>query len=85
MRIPPLWRLLDGLAENDWTDAVDMDGAQVAVAQYTPDWWPTATRLLIRRVRLDWRSALLGRNIGPHPGGSARGVLALGRWRSGDE
>ena len=32
-----------------------------------------------------WRSALLGRNIGPHPGGSARGVLALGRWRSGDE
>ncbi len=34
---------------------------------------------------LIWRSALLGRNIGPHPGGSARGVLALGRWRSGDE
>ena len=53
MRIAPLWRLLDGIAENDWTDAVDMDGAQVAVAQYTPDWWPTATRLLIRRVRLD--------------------------------
>jgi len=52
-RIAPLWRLLDGLAENDWADAVDMDGAQVAVAEYTPDWWPTATRLLIRRVRLD--------------------------------
>ena len=52
-RIAPLWRLLDGIAEDDWTDAVDMDGAQVAVAQYTPDWWPTATRLLIRRVRLD--------------------------------
>jgi hypothetical protein len=30
-----------------------MDGAQVAVASYCPDWWPTATRLLIRRVRLD--------------------------------
>ena len=30
-----------------------MDGAQVAVADYCPDWWPTATRLLIRRVRLD--------------------------------
>jgi hypothetical protein len=53
LRIAPLWRLLDGIAENDWTDAVDMDGAQVTVAQYTPDWWPTATRLLIRRVRLD--------------------------------
>ena len=52
-RIAPLWRLLDGLAENDWADAVDMDGAQVAVAEYTPDWWPAATRLLIRRVRLD--------------------------------
>ncbi len=51
-RIAPLWRLLDGLAETDWTDATDMDGAQVAVADYRPDWWPTATRLLIRRVRL---------------------------------
>jgi hypothetical protein len=29
-----------------------MDGAQVAVAQYCPDWWPAATQLLIRRVRL---------------------------------
>jgi hypothetical protein len=52
-RIAPLWRLLDGVADNDWTDALDMDGAQVAVASYCPDWWPAATRLLIRRVRLD--------------------------------
>jgi hypothetical protein len=52
-RIAPLWRILDGLAEAAWTDAVDMTGAQVAVAAYCPDWWPTATRLLIRRVRLD--------------------------------
>jgi hypothetical protein len=51
-RIAPLWRILDGVAESDWTDAIDMDGAQVAVAQYCPDWWPAATRLLIRRVRL---------------------------------
>ena len=48
-RIAPLWRLLDGVAEDAWTDAVDMDGAQVAVAEYCPDWWPAATRLLIRR------------------------------------
>jgi Transposase DDE domain group 1 len=48
-----LWRLLDGLTETDWTDAVDMSGAQVAVADYCPNWWPAATRLLIRRVRLD--------------------------------
>jgi hypothetical protein len=52
-RIAPLWRILDGVAETDWTDAVDMTGAQVAVAEYCPDWWPAATRLLIRRVRLD--------------------------------
>jgi hypothetical protein len=30
-----------------------MDGAQVAVADYRPDWWPANTTLLIRRVRLD--------------------------------
>jgi hypothetical protein len=51
-RIAPLWRILAGVAEGDWTDAIDMDGAQVAVADYCPDWWPAATRLLIRRVRL---------------------------------
>ena len=51
-RIAPLWRILDGLREADWTDAIDMPGAQVAVAEYHPDWWPAATQLLIRRVRL---------------------------------
>ena len=52
-RIAPLWRLLAGLAEKDWHDAIDMDGAQVTVAEYCPDWWPADTRLLIRRVLLD--------------------------------
>jgi hypothetical protein len=28
-RIAPLWRLLDGLGEDDWTDAIDMPAAQV--------------------------------------------------------
>ncbi|MDQ4033363.1 MAG: hypothetical protein M3332_14335 [Actinomycetota bacterium] len=51
-RIAPLWRILASIAEGDWTDATDMDQAQVAVAEYCPDWWPAATRLLIRRVRL---------------------------------
>jgi hypothetical protein len=51
-RIAPLWRILAGVAEDDWIDAIDRDGAQVAVARYCPDWWPSATRLLIRRVRL---------------------------------
>src|SRR4029079_15440917 len=52
-RIAPLWRIHDGVAETDWTDAIDMTNAQVTVAEYCPDWWPAATRLLIRRVRLD--------------------------------
>ena len=52
-RIAPLWRLLDGIAGDDWHDAIEMDGAQVAVAQYCPDWWPADTRLLVRRVLLD--------------------------------
>jgi hypothetical protein len=52
-RIAPLWRILDGVADDAWTDAIDMTNAQVAVAEYCPDWWPAATRLLIRRVRLD--------------------------------
>ncbi len=52
-RIAPLWRLLSGIDEADWADAIDMDGAQVAVADYRPADWPAGTRLLIRRVRLD--------------------------------
>jgi hypothetical protein len=52
-RIAPLWRLLGGIAETDWAEAIDMDGAQVAVCDYRPDWWPARTRVLIRRVRLD--------------------------------
>ncbi len=52
-RIAPLWRLLAGIAEDAWHDAIEMDGAQVVVAEYCPDWWPADTRLLIRRVQLD--------------------------------
>lgn len=52
-RIAPLWRLLSGIAEDDWATAIDMDRAQVAVADYRPAEWPAGTRLLIRRVRLD--------------------------------
>ena len=52
-RIAPMWRLLSGLSEQDWTDAIDMDTAQVAVASYRPAWWPAKTEILIRRVKLD--------------------------------
>jgi hypothetical protein len=52
-RTAPLWRILDGVPADGWTDAIDMTAAQVAVADYRPDWWPATTRLLIRRVCLD--------------------------------
>lgn len=52
-RIAPLWRLLSGIEETRWVEAIDMDGAQVALADYRPAEWPTGPRLLIRRVRLD--------------------------------
>jgi hypothetical protein len=52
-RIAPLWRLLAGIADDAWRDAIEMDNAQVAVAEYCPDWWPANTALLIRRVALD--------------------------------
>ncbi|MBV9729862.1 MAG: transposase, partial [Pseudonocardiales bacterium] len=52
-RLAPLWRTLAGVRETDWVQAIDMPGAQVAVADYRPAWWPPNTRVLIRRVRLD--------------------------------
>ena len=52
-RIAPLWRLLAGIAEDDWHDATGMGNAQVAVAEYCPGWWPANTALLVRRVLLD--------------------------------
>jgi hypothetical protein len=52
-RIAPLWRLLAGIKDSDWAEAIDMDGAQIVVADYRPVWWPANTVLLIRRIRLD--------------------------------
>jgi hypothetical protein len=52
-RIAPLWRLPAGVSEDAWTDATGMANAQVAVADYRPDWWPANTSPLIRRARLD--------------------------------
>jgi hypothetical protein len=42
-RIAPLWRLLAGIAGDAWHDAIGMDNAQVAVAEYCPDWRPANT------------------------------------------
>jgi hypothetical protein len=68
-RIAPLWRLLAGISDGSWRDAIEMDQAQVAVADYRPDWWPVGTWLLIRRVRLDPSQVSAGPAVAaaPHP------------------
>ena len=52
-RITSMWKALAGIADDAWRDAIDMDGAQVAVSPYRPADWPEGTVLLIRRVKLD--------------------------------
>jgi hypothetical protein len=39
-RIAALWRTLATVGKSDWVDAIDMPGAQVAVANYIPVWGP---------------------------------------------
>jgi hypothetical protein len=73
-RIAPLWRLLDGVRESDWVEAIDMPGAQVAVAAWCPDWWPAATRLLIRRVRLDVGTGKAAGQVSADPRSRRRSV-----------
>ena len=52
-RITSMWRALAGIPADAWRDAIDMEGAQVAVSPYKPADWPDGTALLVRRVRLD--------------------------------
>ncbi|MGH3126158.1 MAG: transposase, partial [Streptosporangiaceae bacterium] len=52
-RISSMWKALAGIGEDAWRDAIDMEGAQVAVSPYKPAEWPGGTVLLIRRVKLD--------------------------------
>jgi hypothetical protein len=52
-RIPSMWKALAAVPDDAWRDAIDMEGAQVAVSPYKPADWPEDTVLLIRRVKLD--------------------------------
>ena len=38
-----LWRAYAGIAADQWTDAIDMDHAQVATCDYAPARWPPGT------------------------------------------
>ena len=52
-RISGMWKALAAVPDDAWRDAIDMEGAQVAVSPYKPADWPEDTVLLIRRVELD--------------------------------
>ena len=45
-----LWRAYAGIAADQWTDAIDMDHAQVATCDYAPARWPPGTYTIVRRV-----------------------------------
>jgi hypothetical protein len=68
-RIAPVWAALAGISEADWVEAIDMPGAQVAVATYCRAWWPATTRPLVRRV------ALAGERISTDPRSRRRRTL----------
>jgi hypothetical protein len=46
------WRAAAAVADHEWTAAIGMKGAQVAVADYAPAGWPPDTACVIRRVRV---------------------------------
>ena len=50
-RSTAMWTALGRIAESAWTDALDMDGAQVAETTYRPGGWKhEPLRLIVRRV-----------------------------------
>jgi DDE family transposase len=51
-RNPAAWRAAAAIADDAWTKAIGMNGAQVAVAAYTPAGWPPGTACVVRRVRV---------------------------------
>ncbi len=52
-RNPAMWRAAAAVSEQDWSAAMGMPGAQVAVSDHAPAGWPPGTYTVIRRVRID--------------------------------
>jgi hypothetical protein len=50
-RTPVMWQNLADISEDDWSDAIGMQGAQVAELSFTPEGWEhESLRLIVRRV-----------------------------------
>jgi len=52
-RNPAMWRAAATVGETNWSPAIGMHAAQVAVTDYAPAGWPPHTYTIIRRVRVD--------------------------------
>jgi hypothetical protein len=52
-RNPALWRAVREVAEDAWVQADAMAGAEVAECSYRPGGWPSQTRAIVRRVRVE--------------------------------
>jgi len=48
-----MWRAAATVGETNWSPAIGMHAAQVAVTDYAPAGWPPHTYTIIRRVRVD--------------------------------
>jgi hypothetical protein len=56
-----MWSKLAEIAEDDWEDAIDMNGAEVAEVPFTPkDWKHEPLRLIVRRVPVSAGELLQG-------------------------
>lgn len=61
-RTQAMWRRVGQIAEDAWTEAQDLEGAQVAEIAYTPDGWThEPLRLIIRRTQ--YTAAQLSGNL----------------------
>jgi Transposase DDE domain group 1 len=51
-RNPAAWRAAAAIPDDQFTTAIGMKGAQIAVADYAPAGWPPGTACVVRRVRV---------------------------------
>ncbi len=52
-RNPALWRSVRDIAPDAWVRADGMANAEVAECSYRPEGWPSVTRAIVRRVRVE--------------------------------
>jgi len=72
------WRAAASISADEWTPAIGMKGAQVAVAAYTPAGWPPDTACVVRRVRI--RAGDISTDPRARNGAPSRKTSSPWRW-----